>query len=467
MIYLNISGFKLTHDIKELIKAIFSDELVYNAPRSTWNNSTQIDLDLRDKKLYIAYEDGLNQWLKEYSLDYELPVKKQIKQLLVREFGHNLSWGILTGIRPIKIVHNLLDQSRSKDDIDRILREEYLLSEDKSSLAIEVASRNRKYLSKDDKNYSMYISIPFCPSTCLYCSFPSLGMNQYRDKMESYVETLKREIEVVSRNEGLENINTLYIGGGTPTALDKQLMDDLLKYINGIYRGRIKEFTVEAGRPDTLDYEYLKILKENGVGRISINPQTMVDKSLKIIGRNHTSGDIIEIFNLAKGLNFDSINMDLILGLPSEGREEISYTLDSLKALSPDNITVHTLAVKTGSKFKEEVDKYNIEASLVESQMKLVKDFMYAEKYIPYYLYRQKQSYGNLENIGYSRLDKECIYNVAMIEERETIIGVGMGAISKIYNKEDNIISRVPNYKSLDQYINELDVLLDRRNYIY
>ncbi|WP_406244144.1 coproporphyrinogen dehydrogenase HemZ [Tissierella carlieri] len=380
-----------------------------------------------------------------------------------------MPWGVLTGIRPVKIVHDLLDKDINENEIIRVLAEEYKLSFDKAKLILDIGRKQREYIYPLNKDrYSLYVSIPFCPTRCLYCSFPALPIGRYENHIKEYTLKVIYEIEQISEMMKGKKINTVYIGGGTPTAIP---LMELEKIIQAIYyrfgEKNIKEFTVEAGRPDTITKEYLTMLYKNEVGRISINPQTMNDDTLKLIGRQHKSKDIIETFNLAKEIGFDIINMDLIVGLPGEEIKHIKKTLEEIQKLDPENLTIHTLSVKRGSKFKATIDQYPLQSqNILSAMLNETREYTKDMGLEPYYLYRQKQILGNFENIGYCKAKMECIYNIAMMEEKETIMAAGMGSVSKIFFPEENRIERVPNFKDLKEYLERSSELIERKKKI-
>ena len=319
-----------------------------------------------------------------------------------------------------------------------------------------------------DKNtVSLYVSIPFCPTRCYYCSFLANSLSKYSDLKPLYVEKLLEEVKGVAKllRETGKEVETLYIGGGTPTTLTPEEMD---KLITGLYEefdlSNIKEFTVEAGRPDTINREILEVLKKHNVTRISINPQTMNDETLEKVGRKHTVNDIIECFQLARELGFDNINMDIILGLIDEDLEMVENTLKQIEKLSPESLTVHTLAVKRTSKLKEHIDEYQL-TQFDEMSKMIDLSMKYAKKMglNPYYMYRQKHMLGNLENIGYAKEGYECIYNIQMMEERQSNIALGAGSITKFVYIDENRIERVENVKNLEQYIDRVDEMINRK----
>lgn len=485
MVYVLLEGHEIKYDLLELMRILFyGKEIIYiddikeylgegilviNSLYEEYGYTyakTELYIDNILSKRSIEKIDEIEVYRGSFDKDIRVGIKKTIIDAIISTTKTKIPWGILTGIRPVKIIHDLIDRNVNEEEIIKVLIEEYILDIDKAQLILDVAKRQRNHIYPlDSDRYSLYISIPFCPTRCLYCSFPALPINKYENYIKEYVSKLIYEIDKVSELMEGKNINTVYIGGGTPTAIPPV---ELERIIQNVYlrfgEKNIKEFTVEAGRPDTITNEYLKMLNANNINRISINPQTMNDKTLQIIGRNHTSEDIISTFHMAKQIGFKSINMDLIVGLPGEGVKEIKSTLEEIKRLDPENLTIHTLSVKRGSKFKDTMDQYALEGQdilwdMLNETVKYAKDM----KLDPYYLYRQKQTLGNFENVGYSKSSMECIYNIAMMEERETIIGAGMGSVSKIFLTEENKIKRVPNFKSLKEYMLRIDELVNNK----
>ncbi|MDU1203499.1 MAG: coproporphyrinogen dehydrogenase HemZ [Clostridiales bacterium] len=395
-------------------------------------------------------------------------IKRSMFKILEQKFKSNVPWGILTGIRPVKIVHALLDEGKDEEYIKEKLKEDYYIKDDKIELALNIAKRERQFIYPIDENkVSLYVGIPFCPTRCYYCSFPANPVDKFGGKKPLYVEKLLQEARGVAEllRDNNKEIETLYIGGGTPTTLSPEEMDTLIK---GLYKEfdlrKIKEFTVEAGRPDTINREILEVLKKHGVDRISINPQTMNDETLQKVGRKHSVNDIIECFQLARELGFDNINMDIILGLVDENLEMVENTLKQIEKLSPESLTVHTLAVKRTSKLKENIDDY--ELTQFDEMTKMIDLSMkYAKKMglNPYYMYRQKHMLGNLENIGYAKEGYECIYNIQIMEERQSNIALGAGSITKFVYADENRIERVENVKNLEQYIDRVDEMINRK----
>ncbi|MDY0236685.1 MAG: coproporphyrinogen dehydrogenase HemZ [Gudongella sp.] len=466
------------HEIYELTHAFYNSEEIVISDKKSPNNSRLV-LELFKKEFSykgILVNDLNNSISKEIELDIlniyrdktstsRIIGKQILCQLYEIESGITLPWGILTGIRPTKIVHKLIDLSINTDEIFRILTSGYLISDEKAELLIRIAKRQREVVVNIKKNsYSLYINIPFCPSRCSYCTFPSLPAIEYSSEIDKYVDIILKELELSRQKMTNWKINSVYIGGGTPTSLSLSSMERLIYEIKTKYPG-INEFSVEAGRPDTLNYEYLELFKKYDIDRISINPQTMNDETLKRIKRSHSVQDTINCFKQAKEIGIKIINMDIILGLPGENIYHLNNTINEIKKLNPENFTVHVLSIKKGSEYMNNNYKYLLEN--YDSLNEMIKTSKMAAEDMnlkPYYIYRQKNILGNFENVGYSSKDNICNYNISIMEEKETIIGIGMGAVSKIYDKKLDILFRLPNYKNLKDYINNLDSQVTKRN---
>ncbi|MDE6950868.1 MAG: coproporphyrinogen dehydrogenase HemZ [Lachnospiraceae bacterium] len=377
-----------------------------------------------------------------------------------------LPWGNLTGIRPTKIALTMLEAGKSEEEILRFLREKHFVSERKALLGIDIAKREREILAPIDyeNGYSLYIGIPFCPTTCLYCSFTSFPIVSWRKRVGEYLTALQKEIDFTAEIYRDKKIDTVYIGGGTPTTLEAEELERLL---SGLERAfdltGLKEFTVEAGRADSITAEKLSVLKAHGVTRISVNPQTMKDETLKLIGRRHTVDQVREAFYLAREAGFANINMDMILGLPGEGAEDVAATIEALKELSPDSLTVHSLAVKRASHLRDWIGEHGFDRlQNTEETMDIAAAGAKALSMKPYYLYRQKNMTGNLENVGYAREGCCGIYNILIMEEKQTIVALGAGTISKrVY--PDGRIERRENVKDVAQYIQRIDEMIERK----
>jgi len=405
--------------------------------------------------------------------DDRIVTKNEVKQLVYRSLremtGRDLPWGDLTGIRPVKIPMHLLEEGRNDEEIAAYLRDTYFVSEGKIALAVETAHREKTLLDRIDpeKGYSLYVGIPFCPSICLYCSFGSHQMDRFRNMVEPYIETLGKELDFIAEEMKGRHPDSIYIGGGTPTSITAGQLRRVLQLIEDRFDTKhVEEYTVEAGRPDTITEEKLRVMREFPVTRISVNPQTMNQKTLDLIGRRHTVEDAIEKFRMARALGFDNINMDLIIGLPGEGRDEVEHTLEEIGKLDPDSLTIHSLALKRATRlnlFKEQYEPISFENS--ESIMESTERAARAMGMAPYYLYRQKNMAGNFENVGYAKPGKEGVYNILIMEEKQTIMAAGSGASTKFVFDGGRRIERAENVKDLKGYIERIDEMMARKKY--
>ena len=396
--------------------------------------------------------------------------KNILKQLVYTTHGEytgiELPWGDLTGIRPVKIPMSMLEQGMSNPDIAKKMREIYFTSAKKTALAIAVANREKALLDKIDTKdgYSLYVGIPFCPSICLYCSFGSHPIDRFGKMVEPYLQALYKELEHIAAIMAGRKLTCIYIGGGTPTSLDAAQLDGLLSLIeNNFPMKDVVEFTVEAGRPDTITEEKLYVCLAHGVSRISINPQTMNQKTLDLIGRKHTTEQIETAFAQARKIGFDNINMDIIAGLPGEGTEEVRATLEKIEKLGPDGLTVHSLALKRSSRLNYLKDEYA--GISFHNSGEIMDSVQYSAGRMgmqPYYLYRQKNIAGNLENVGYAREGCFGIYNILIMEEKQTIMAAGSAAISK-YIMDDGRIERTANVKDIYNYIERIDEMIEKK----
>lgn len=407
--------------------------------------------------------------------DERKKIKNELKRLLYRVLSahthQQLPWGNLTGIRPTKIPMALLEKGWKNSDIARYMRDTYYTSNEKTALAIAIANRER-HLLKDinyENGYSLYVGIPFCPSICLYCSFSSSPIGVWKNQVDAYLDALCREIDYASESFADRELNTVYIGGGTPTTLEPAQMDRLLAKLEERFDySKLLEFTVEAGRPDSITAEKLQVLRDHGISRISVNPQTMNQETLDLIGRKHTVEQTKEAFFLARELGFDNINMDLIVGLPGEEQPEVEHTMQEITALDPDSITVHSLAVKRASRLRMFRDEYK-EMTFMNNRtiMDMAASYAMRAGQSPYYLYRQKNMAGNFENVGYALPGKECLYNILIMEEKQTIAACGAGTTTKVYFPAENRIERAENVKEVEQYIDRIDEMIERKKRLF
>lgn len=393
-------------------------------------------------------------------------LKALLYEMLSAHTGQALPWGNLTGIRPTKIPMALLEEGWKNADIAAYMRDTYYTSKEKTALAIAIANRERHILQNIhyENGYSLYIGIPFCPSICLYCSFSSSPIGVWKDQVDSYLDALCREIAFGAEAYKDKILDTLYIGGGTPTTLSPEQMDRLLTEVERQFDlSYLQEFTVEAGRPDSITEEKLAVLKAHRVSRISINPQTMNQETLDFIGRRHTVEETAEAFCLARRLGFDNINMDLIVGLPGEELPQVEHTMKTVTALAPDSITVHSLAVKRAARLHMFRDQYK-ELTFTNNQQIMDMAAVYAREsgLFPYYLYRQKNMAGNLENVGYASEGKEGIYNILSMEEKQSILALGAGASTKVVQPSGRI-DRIENVKDIKSYIERIDEMIERK----
>lgn len=387
--------------------------------------------------------------------------------------GIKPKWGCLTGIRPVKKAAALVGKGMTEEEICSYLKENYFTDKSKSKLAYGIYLTQRKALERlKDNSFSLYIGIPFCPTRCSYCSFVSHSIKKSGAKLiPEYVEKLCRELEItadISRRLGLE-IDTVYIGGGTPTAISAEELEKIMKKTAEVFDiSRISEYTVEAGRADTITEEKLKVIKYYGAERISVNPQTMNDSVLEAIGRQHTAEQFIKSYELARRVGFKYINTDVIAGLPTDTVRGFRHTVDSLIALDPENITVHTLTVKRSAglfSHSEEI-KQNISSGSVEEMTEYALEALTVKGYYPYYLYRQKNTVGNLENTGYAKKGCESLYNIYIMDETQTILAAGAGASSKLTNRRTGEICRAVNYKYPYEYLSDFDKMTEKKNRI-
>lgn len=393
--------------------------------------------------------------------------------------GLEQPWGILTGVRPTKLMHNLMLKGMSYEERIELLRDQYLVSDRKARLVADIAERQLKVipdLFNLDNEVSIYIGIPFCPTKCAYCTFPAYAIRGQNGSVNAFLAGLHEEIREIGQwlcEAGLK-VTTIYWGGGTPTSITAEEMDELFQSMHQYFpdMSSVRELTVEAGRPDTITPEKIKVMLKWKVDRISINPQSFTQDTLDVIGRHHTVVETIEKFQLARDMGIDNINMDLIIGLPGEGLAELNRSLAETSKLMPESLTVHTLSFKRASRMTKNRDEFEVaERSEIAAMMERAIEWTEEHRYVPYYLYRQKNMLGNLENVGYSLEGKESLYNILMMEERQTVIGLGCGAVSKILfprkvredGSEDQPIERFPNPKEPNVYNSSYQEYIDKK----
>lgn len=482
MIFINFKNeFNFEYDIQALIRGFYpGEELKSIMPGE---NIEACDESVRfivsfyyyEKIINIEVEDGAGNVLKSKSVENDYSDRKETKNILKRALydvlsgitGKELPWGTLSGIRPTKITSALLESGMDKEKAKNYIKKTYYISEEKANLSLEISANEIEILKDIDyeQGYSLYIGIPFCPTTCLYCSFTSYPITRYKEKVWDYIEAVCKEIDYISDEFKDKILNTIYIGGGTPTTLEPEMLDKLLsKIVSSFNLSNLKEFTVEAGRPDSITADKLKVIKKYNVTRISINPQTMKQETLDIIGRRHSVSQVVESFKCARELGFDNINMDFIMGLPGESIEDVRYTMEETKKLMPDSITIHSLAIKRAARLNIFKDKYkDYEYVNGEENMQLTSKNAKEMGMEPYYLYRQKNMTGNMENVGYSVAGKAGIYNILIMEEKQPIIALGAGASTKLVYQDGERIERVENVKDVDEYINRVEEMIERK----
>ena len=467
MISLLLEDMTFEQDIRELLMAFYQEEkYIYT------NEDVFLSLFLSKESIEyhikIKSEDNVLEFvspLRETKFDTKNDLKRNIYINLLKLGNKELPWGTLTGIRPTKIVMEMLENDMSLEDIKKHLKEVYLVSDKRIKLCTDTAKNEFNILKKIDyKNgYSLYIGIPFCPTRCLYCSFTSYSIAQWKKDTDTYVEALCKELLAVSKMYKGKKLQTIYMGGGTPTSLEGYQLSKILSVVKKNFDlSNLLELTVEAGRPDSITREKLEALKEVGVDRISINPQTMQQKTLDLIGRHHTIEDIFESYKLAREVGFKNINMDFIIGLNGETLEDVIDSFTKVKSFAPESITIHSLALKRAARLNTENKREIMDNDLILSMINTATDTCADLGLEPYYLYRQKNMAGNLENIGFSKPGKECLYNILIMEEKQTIIACGAGTSSKIVFG-DGRIERIENVKDPKLYIERLDEMIMRK----
>lgn len=398
----------------------------------------------------------------------ELETARLMFALLSELTGYTPPWGVLTGVRPSKLMLRLSEQYGA-DKAYRYFTEDLLVSEEKATLAQTVAKAEEKIVALSENNsFSLYVSIPFCPTRCSYCSFVShsIANSNAKKLLPEYLEKLAEEIRItgeIATELGLR-LESIYFGGGTPGVLEAPQMDRLLGAIeNSFDLSHLREYTVEVGRPDTVTPEKLRILRLHNVGRISINPQTFNQKTLELIGRNHSVEQAIKAYQLAKAYGFDSINMDLIAGLPGESFMDFASSVDTAVSLAPENITVHTLALKRSSELNASGAGVS-DGNEAKKMLEYASERLNGRGYAPYYMYRQSKCVGNLENVGWHKNGTECLYNVFMMEECHTVLAVGAGGVTKLCEQGTNKVERIFNFKYPYEYISGFDKITERKN---
>ena len=400
--------------------------------------------------------------------DNELVSAQLLYKLLCDFTGLTQPWGILTGVRPVKLLRRLAEESNEEQAVKKF-EKDFFVSNEKIALSRETEHNERKILElSKPESFSLYVGIPFCPSRCSYCSFVMASIERAEKLIEPYTKLLCEEIKrtaEIANKLGLR-LETVYFGGGTPTTLSAEQLDTVLGTVNNSFdMSTCREFTVEAGRPDTIDIAKLFALKENKIDRISINPQTVNDEVLKTIGRKHTAQQFFDAFELARKCGFDNINTDLIAGLPTDTPESFKNSLDSIVRLNAECITVHTLCMKRASRLTTEGVTLDLQqARDAREMLAYTQNILGQNEYIPYYMYRQSRMVGNLENVGWSKRGFESLYNVYVMDETHTILACGSGGVTKLKRNNPDYLERIFNFKYPYEYIDRFDELIQRKS---
>lgn len=480
MLTVTVNEARLEYDVHSLVKAFYPQENVKiitpetaEEKRISFSDTVKIRIYVSTEGAEVEIEGREYRWQAEKAYTraadkkrFKDEWKRFLYEALSGHTGRTLPWGNLTGIRPTKIAMHMLEEGREEKEILAFYEQAHLVSEKKARLSLDIAKREKKLLEglPVQDGYSLYLGIPFCPTTCLYCSFTSFALGAYRDKTDAYLDCLIREMEDTAKLFHNRTLSTVYIGGGTPTTLEAGQLDRLLGRLRELFDfSTVREFTVEAGRADSITAQKLQALYRHGVTRISVNPQTMKEETLRIIGRRHTVEQVRQAFYLARETGFTNINMDLILGLPGETETDIGHTMEEIIRLAPDSITVHSLAVKRASGMGRWIEENGMELlQNTDGMMRIAAEGAQVLGLQPYYLYRQKNMAGNFENVGYASAGKEGLYNILIMEEKQTIAALGAGSITKAV-LPDGRIERVDNVKDVDLYLQKIDELIERR----
>lgn len=471
---LNESNFE--YDIYSLLREFYPEDEVKvgvdikSVPEEKGHIEIQYSAD--EMQVNIQMKPGISE---QYQIDLKdterIEQKNRLKRVLYDSLtqisGRKLPWGTLSGIRPVKLVLQDLMEGTDPQQAAEHMKERYETSDEKIDLCVSIAEREQRLLEKvlDKNGYSIYINIPFCPSTCLYCSFTSNPIGLWSSRMDEYLDCLEEEMAAMAPLFMEKKLETVYVGGGTPTTLTPDQIHRLLGHLKEYFDcSYLQELTVEAGRPDSITLDKLEALKQEGVTRISINPQTMQQKTLDLIGRFHTVEQTKDAFLMARTAGFDNINMDMIVGLPGETMEDVEDTLKQISDLGPDNLTVHSLAIKRAARLNLMAETYAKYPRVNSPElMQLTADYAKAMGMTPYYLYRQKNMAGNMENVGYALPGKAGIYNVLIMEEQQHILAFGAGASTKLVHQQGELIKRVENVKDVENYLTRTPEMIQRK----
>lgn len=475
---------KFLYDIENIIKLFFEEPVFHYGGMGTGQPDSEkmepdvsLYFDLQfphgEAVCTVRVMDREGNSSQEQSKSDAGEVKKAVNVALLKGLstftGVEQPWGILTGVRPVKIYHNLLLQGLTDEQIAKHLEEKYLIKPAKIKVMERIVHNQLKVipdLHHLDKEVSVYIGIPFCPTKCAYCTFPAYSIQGKQGSVDAFLQGLHIEIEEMGNwlKKHQLGITTIYFGGGTPTSITAEEMDALFTAIERFFPngGRSRELTVEAGRPDTITPDKIEVMKKWKVDRISINPQSFTQRTLQAIGRHHTVEETLEKYDLARKMGMNNINMDLIIGLPGEGMQEFLHSLEMVERLRPESLTVHTLSFKSASTMTKNREKYQVASrEEVAEIIRHTENWTLEQGYTPYYLYRQKNILGNQENVGYALPGKESLYNIIIMEEKQTILGLGCGAVSKVISPITKKITRYANPKEPKAYNDNYQAYID------
>jgi len=487
MIEITCEGHAFEREISLILALFYEDPELAFVPDWTDEPGLKLKLTLLQRadgveagsQLYDGQRHIAHQVRRDYASRDEKAMRRTAKQainyallLVLEEYtGMEQGWGILTGIRPTKLLHQLLSSGISREAAHQKLQHEVVLRPYKLKLLQEIVDRQLQVVPdfyKIDRELSIYIGIPFCPTKCAYCTFPAYAIRSHTASVNPFLEGLHYEMERIGDwlTAHDQKITSIYFGGGTPTSITAEDMDQLFETMHRRFphMDQVRELTVEAGRPDTITREKLEVMKRWEVDRISINPQSFTQETLQAIGRHHTVEETIEKYHLAMEMGLTNINMDLIIGLPNEGVAELAHSLEEVEKLMPASLTVHTLSFKRASEMTQNKDRYRVASrDEISRMMEMASEWTQANGYSPYYLYRQKNILGNLENVGYSKPDQESIYNIMIMEEVQTILGLGCGAVSKLMAPGSGKLTRWPNPKDPKTYNDTYKTLVENK----
>lgn len=446
----------------EKIKTEGSEDIVVITEKS--EDVLVVDAKVYDKHLKKTHKMSESE-------DVAVAMSVLLYSVLSELMGYEPPWGILFGVRPAKLMHRLCGEM-GREEAKNYFLNSFLAKKDKTELTLEVMKHENEVIALSGKNsFSLYVSIPFCPTRCSYCSFVSHSIERTQKLMTPYVDLLCTELEQIGEiaKRLALRLETVYFGGGTPTTLSADLLTKIFRTIEKHFdMSTLREYTVEAGRPDTVTEDKLLALKAAGVTRISINPQSFNDEVLEAIGRRHTSQQTIDAYNLARSLGFDNINMDFIAGLPKDSLDSFKSSIDKGIALGAESITVHTLALKSAAYMVTRDMTFDLTDRLTTADMVHYSNAVLSDSgYYPYYMYRQSKSLGNLENVGWCKPNYDCLYNVYMMDETHSVFSAGAGGVTRLKNQENGHIERIYNYKYPYEYIDSFDEIVKRKMGIY